>query len=85
MIVLSFIISALEFKAGHWKYFSQSRAFSFMFMYHAHCDTGCKITRGITHFYTLPHEKGRVLWFHFGHLCVCLCVHPSVFHFQMIT
>ena len=41
-------------------------------------------------FYTLPHDSGRVLWFHVGRPCVCPFVHqsyvrPSVFCFWMIT
>ena len=45
----------------------------------------------INTFYTTPHNSGRVLWFHVGHLCVCPSVIrqsyvcPSVFHFRMIT
>ena len=27
-----------------------------------------------------PATPGRVLWFHVGHLCVCLSIHPSVVH-----
>ena len=45
------------------------------------------------HFYTVPCNSGRVLWFHVGCSCVCLSVpllyvRPSVrlyFHFRMIT
>ena len=41
-------------------------------------------------FYILPHDSGRVLWFHVGGPCVCLSirqsyVRPSVFSFRMIT
>ena len=42
------------------------------------------------HFYTLPHDSARVLWFRDGRPCVCpsarpSVVRPSVFHFRMIT
>ena len=38
------------------------------------------------HFYTPPHNSGRVLWFHVGRPWVRpLYVRPSVFRFQMIT
>ena len=30
------------------------------------------------HFYTPPHDSGRVLWFHVGRPCVRLSVRPSV-------
>ena len=45
---------------------------------------GVVLGHGLSNFYTPPHNSGRVLWFHVGHLCVC---HMSVclyFHFQTI-
>ena len=37
-------------------------------------------------FCTLPHDSGRVLWFHVRSLCVCSSiVSPSVLHFRIIT
>ena len=38
------------------------------------------------HFYTPPHDSGRVLWFHDGRPCVRPSVkRPSVSRFRMIT
>ena len=28
--------------------------------------------------YTQSHDSGGVLWFHFGHPCVCLSIHQSI-------
>ena len=33
-----------------------------------------------SYFYTPPHNSGGVLWFHVGHPCVRLSVHPSYIH-----
>ena len=32
----------------------------------------------MSHFYTSPHNSGRVLWFHVGRLCARPSVRPSV-------
>ena len=32
------------------------------------------------HFYTPPHDSGRVLWFHFGRPCVCMSVRQLHVH-----
>ena len=31
-------------------------------------------------FHNLPHDSGRILWFHIGRLCVGPSIHPFVIH-----